>query len=337
MGSRRPVIALLWVALLCAVPVAQGKGPPAALAESARAGVWVAQAAAPLRLVDPSDGRAIASVAAGRLLTDVTARYGSVWAVGLAGVLARVDEISARVTARRRLPVDLGWRVAATDRWVWVVGTRDGARTSAVLLRIDPATLRVAGTFHLGSPEPPALAVGHGAVWLAMNASGSRGNRSTLVGIDERTGRARVRRGVAGAPRDAASDGPGVWLLTEDPGRPSRLTLVGARSGAVLRSGPVPAGASRLAARGDLIWVARDSVAGSPRPLSLRGYDPAGRLVAGPWPIACRGGPRPALLADLLATTGVTAIAAVADDRGRIYLASASRRGGVRGCVPLAG
>jgi hypothetical protein len=49
-----------------------------------------------------------------------------------------------------------------SDRWVWVVGTRRGRRFTAVLMRIDPATMRMARTFHLGSPEPPDLALGHG-------------------------------------------------------------------------------------------------------------------------------------------------------------------------------
>jgi hypothetical protein len=337
--SRRAAAALFALGCLAFAQAAGAKGPGVVLAEAAQQGTWVARPNEPLRLLDHSSGRAIAAMPAGLRLTDLAARYGTVWGVSLEGRLVRVDEtapraVGRRVTGRRRLPVDLAWSVEAGDVSVWVVGVRREPRFEAVLLRIDPRTMRVAGTFHLGTPEPPALALGRRGVWLAMNASTRRGDRTTLVAIDERRGRLRLRRRIAGAPIGLASGHAGVWLLTRRGGRATRLTLVEELGGNLVRSVPAAAGASRLAVGSDLVWVA--SAAGRPLRATLRGYDEtSARLVSGPWPLACGSRRRPALAVDLLAGPD-TAVVAVADDRGRARLATVTVRRGVRGCVPLA-
>ena len=75
--------------------------------------------------------------------------------------IAAVDPSSRKVAAA--VPVgDAPTIVAASDRWVWVINSNDGAGT---ISRIDPRRKRVVSTFSVGGSPSDLLAAG-GSLWV---------------------------------------------------------------------------------------------------------------------------------------------------------------------------
>ncbi len=81
--------------------------------------------------------------------------------VAPANSIAAVDPSSRKVAAA--VPVgDAPTIVAASDRWVWVINSNDGAGT---ISRIDPQRKRVVSTFSVGGSPSDLLAAG-GSLWV---------------------------------------------------------------------------------------------------------------------------------------------------------------------------
>jgi hypothetical protein len=127
--------------------------------------------------VDPRSNQVVATVAgtgrsAATCLRSVTVGAGMVWgAVPGVGVV-RIDPATNRVAAR--VPIGaVGASVAVTAAGVWALccpglpgESADPFRVDGTLIRVDPATGRVAQRIRLGG-QPTTVAAGPSGVWVA--------------------------------------------------------------------------------------------------------------------------------------------------------------------------
>jgi streptogramin lyase len=212
--------------------------------------------------VDPRTERVTRTVVPGVFPSDLAAGAGSVWVLdGHAGVLVRVDPAYGRVAGRLALPRSGGARAPA-DRFtadatsvavgaggVWVT---DGSRR---LLRVDPATGRLAGSIRARDPLGD-VAVGAGAVW-AISGPGA-----AVVRVDATAGRVTDTIPIASRPGAespypvaVAADDRFVWVLSANT---ASLTKIDARGRGVV--GTTRIGVDRdpvqVAAGAGAAWVA---------------------------------------------------------------------------------
>jgi hypothetical protein len=191
-------------------PRARFDEPIAALAVTPGA-VWVAHGQTISR-VDPHTLRPTATVSGYRPTGDqqllgMTAGAGAVWVtVQGAGVL-RIDPASARVVAR--IPVTTKEPPAVGAGAVWVVCCgADTKRSAGRLVRIDPATNRVAATIALHG-LPDAVGAGPSGVWV-------RGARGPLWRIDPAANRLAaaitIPGGLGGQQGGVLVGRAGVWV-----------------------------------------------------------------------------------------------------------------------------
>jgi hypothetical protein len=136
----------------------------------------------PCRLLrlDPRTLKVTARISLPAVPTAVVVRAGSAWVLGESGPWVWRVEVASGRTARVRLPgaqplaskFGGGWiTLGAGAVWVasdWVeTPTALGSRVGPGLVRIDPATMRVAAVVPLGNLDSTAgLAVGTGGVWV---------------------------------------------------------------------------------------------------------------------------------------------------------------------------
>ena len=343
-GSGRSgpwALLLVFVVLVLTGPAGAGadraaaKGTLAEVAGGARA-IWVAHPGKGLLRLDYGRDGVTSRLDVGRVPIAVAALHGEVWSVDAGGVLARVDEVENRVERRVQLGFD-PTDVAVSERAVWVVGRRRAHPADAILVRIDPRTAGVVGAFHLGARGVPRLAVGHDAVWLAFGPR-SRGGLAGIVGIEERTGRRRLRRllHLGHGSTGFAVGRAGVWVLAQHHPPRSELTLLDPDDGSRVQVTEGPSTAGDMTAGFDLAWVAalcsglRCDVS---RPL-VQAYDRAGRLVAGPFVLRC-GPDRRALFLSGITQHGPSALLLAGDGRGGLSMMIVLPKRGVVRCIPL--
>jgi hypothetical protein len=117
---------------------------------------------------------------------------------------ARVSGGSLPGPITANLPDAAGVEVVAGAGAVWVAGAQD-------LVRIDPATNRVAKTIDLGG-IPTALGFGGGAVWATTFRQAATLEQE-LVRVDPATDAVTLRIPAADVVQDLAVSDAGVWLL----------------------------------------------------------------------------------------------------------------------------
>jgi hypothetical protein len=160
-------------------------GPGTHLAAGAGA-VIVVGFRAPTVRIDPGSGRILARLSVGPA-TNVVIGHGSAWFLRVDGTVVRVDLRTNKVVAQIRalgdyppppplLSSEDGPKVIAVSAdAVWV------ADHSGAILRIDPATNRVAGKLQVFPASPVlSLAAGEGALW----ATTRNGQKAELARID---------------------------------------------------------------------------------------------------------------------------------------------------------
>lgn len=158
--------------------------------------------------------------------------------------------------------------VAVRDGTVWVA---DDGRD--VVVRLDASNGAQLGPTVPVPPAPIAMAVGAGGLWVA-------GAGGTLARIDPATGTVGEVTQVGGTPADVLVVGDTVWVA--DLGR-SAVVPVDASSGTPDAPVPVAAGAVRLAASGERLWVTNlDSTVTS---IDLATHEVGEPLVVGGGPI----------------------------------------------------
>jgi hypothetical protein len=330
------VVVLACAALLVAAGTASAKVGPSPVVATPSGGVWATTSAGELVRVDATSGRVLARTASLGFPTALAGDGGRLWAID--GRDNRIVRIAAPgpIAATRGLP-GFPSALAVGDTSVWAV-VYQGRGTGTVLLRVDPDSLAIRGRFHLGA-RAAQLAVDGARVWLGIDPASRRGVAG-LVAIGERRGALLFRRHLRGNVRGISADGRRVWLLMERR-RGSRMIGIDARTGTRTASVSVPANAGVLAAGHGRVWVG--TLCGGPtcrlERAAVRGYDAAGRLVAGPflpWNACRRRLPRssPLFLSGIAATPGGVALT-VGDGHDGVQVVLISRTGGVQRCAPV--
>jgi hypothetical protein len=146
--------------------------------------------------VDPETNRITSRIRVRGSPFELEAGAGGLWATGSftrrRDVLNRIDPSSERIVATVPLPGRYAGVLATGRRSVWVVVRGRRAR-SVALVRIDPATNRVAKVWRLPALRRryvDRIAVGRGAVWLlALRAGASGEGPGEVVRFDPGAGR----------------------------------------------------------------------------------------------------------------------------------------------------
>ena len=129
----------------------------------------------------------------------VAAGRAGVWALGIDGRVARLDERTGRPLARARIPAPVTSIAVGKDA-AWVTSSPDGT-----LWRIAGGTNPVLGTISL-APGVGDVAVGESAVWVANPLAG------TLSQVDPDTATVVGTTELDGIPLSVAVDGETVWV-----------------------------------------------------------------------------------------------------------------------------
>jgi streptogramin lyase len=166
--------------------------------------------------VDPVSGTVTKDVTvgdAGKLLPQarvvlgvpsaVVSGFGSIWAVGADGMLARVDPATNAVT--RFTTGVVGGAIAAGEGAIWITSYDDGA-----LVRFDPASQAVSKTItDLGGLF--GVAVGFGSVWV-VNKTGHQ-----VLRLDPTSGAVTARIPAERSPDWVTVGAGSVWVTRESP------------------------------------------------------------------------------------------------------------------------
>ena len=109
--------------------------------------------------IDPAANRVVARIALAYGVHSVASGAGSVWVNNHeTGMLSRIDGTTNRVVARVRIGPNPA--IAFVDGALWASG-------DSAVLKIDPATNRIAGRLPVGAGEYYSLAYASGSFWLS--------------------------------------------------------------------------------------------------------------------------------------------------------------------------
>jgi streptogramin lyase len=141
-------------------PIEVGPGPVPVAFDFGYA--WVSNTSPPsLVRVDPNSGGVETIGPGGKLLI----ANGSLWAAADDEVV-RIDPESGHTLAH--IPLPRAGILAAGDEAIWVLAWPDTASSPSALWMIDPATNQIVGeAVAVDSPQPIAIAVTDGVVWVA--------------------------------------------------------------------------------------------------------------------------------------------------------------------------
>jgi virginiamycin B lyase len=181
--------------------------------------------------------------------------FGAVWTATCArAALARIEEESGRVTL-----IDLPDRIAeqeaslgAGEGAVWIVVGADSRR----LVRVDPATNAVSGTFAMPAGAT-AVRAGVGAVWVTVP------QKNTLLRVDPADGRVRAEIHVGAGPQFLAVGEGAVWVMNQLDGTISRVApstnsvVATIHFGERINGGDIAVGAGSVWVRGSATLLAR--------------------------------------------------------------------------------
>ena len=186
------------------------------------------------------------------------------WEVG-AGFVTRLDpsgEIvkSIRISTVGAAGFEAESGIAAGEGGIWAIG-------SANIVRIDPATNEIVTTIPLAqnsigaAPNPTAVAVGEGAVWVASRVSTFSSStlrkpsirRGTVTRIDPQTNTVVATIPVGADPFSIAVGEGAVWVANR---RGFTISRIDPSTNKVVASIPVGNRPQSLVAGGGAVWVA---------------------------------------------------------------------------------
>jgi hypothetical protein len=227
-----------------AVPGVTAQSPQQTLVVSGHA-IWTASG--PHRIV-PASNRAAGPFTSG-VWQDVGMGARSLWVTDFdRDVVRRLDPATGRLRAIIRLPRGSGPAgVVEANGAIWVAAERGGT-----LLRIDPATNRVAATIVLAPPGargPRSVAAGFGSLWVASPGL------SAVFRIDPAAGRIRaiIRFPISMSPCGGIAVGTrAVWVGGCFEG--SRVGRISPRTNKLASVLEVAGETAQLRAQGDSVW-----------------------------------------------------------------------------------
>lgn len=199
--------------------------------------------------------------------------YESLWAGACdEPAIWRIEPATGAVLARIPLPVDgieEEGSVAAGEQGVWLIST------AHALVKIDPATNEVAGTWPL-PVGAAAVRAGLGSLWVTVS------DTNELLKIDPEDPTVQTRIGVGAYPRFLTVSEDAVWVMNQHDGSVTRVAANGEVVGTI-EVGPRIEGGD-ITSGGGSIWV-------QPGGLLLVQIDPAtNRVVAEYGPRSGSGG-----------------------------------------------
>jgi DNA-binding SARP family transcriptional activator/ABC-type branched-subunit amino acid transport system substrate-binding protein len=204
-----------------------GSSRPDALAVTADA-VWAVRADGSVARIDPVSAVITASTH-GLRATAVGAAGAGVWALDYDGRLVQLDERTARVRRHVRLPAAVD-AIAVGDTTVWAT-----AWAESKLWRVGGQGRGVPGAVEVGAGVTD-IAPTRTGVWLANPIAG------TVTRVDPRTMRVVSVFPVGGSPRSLAVDGAHVWIATAGRATAARPDVAGVKPLAASICEPVVAG-----------------------------------------------------------------------------------------------
>ena len=132
-----------------------------------------------------------------------------VWALGVDGEVARLDERNGRVLARTRVPATSVAGIAVGDDAAWVTSPSDGT-----LWRVVAEPEATLGSVEVGAGAGD-VAAGDGSVWVANPLEG------TVTQVSSDTTAVVRAFAVGGAPRSLAVHSGRVWVSISNYGSPA--------------------------------------------------------------------------------------------------------------------
>src|ERR1700730_419483 len=173
---------------------------------------------------------------------------------------------SLPVIAKIPIPGAPDWMAIAPDA-VWV--SRTGADS---IVRVDPATNKIATTVAVGRNPCCGLAAGFGSVWAPVCPDDG------IARVDSATNKltARIHTTIGTSEGGIVADATGIWMISDPAGT---LMCIDPASNQIVARGAITSGSWVAAAGAGAIWVT--CTAGN---LLLR-VDPHGRQVTARIPV----------------------------------------------------
>lgn len=161
--------------------------------------VWAVTPDYGVARIEPSTGEITAVSRAVRAGAVAAGRAG-VWALGVDGTAALLDERTARPVARVEIPASSVTDIAVGEDAVWVSSSTDGT-----LWRVGGGRTPSLGVVSL-APGIADVAAAEGSVWVVNPLSG------TLTRVDAETSTVAGTTALGGIPHAIALDGETVWV-----------------------------------------------------------------------------------------------------------------------------
>jgi YVTN family beta-propeller protein len=219
-------------------------------------GVWITNTSVPafaVQKIDPATNRVVKTISLEDRPSGIAEGESDVWvvmAVPSQVVVLRIDASTGTQTGKTEIPAFIALpAVIVTGSGFVLVGGTQG-----ILWRVDPSSMKVVWTKHLGKPIG-GLSVQGGSVWVATG-----GTPGMVFHVDTTDGKVLSRISAGGALADTAdlvqihlaTDGLNVWVTDERNRSVSRIITVSGDVQAPIDVGATPTG---VAAGEGSVWV----------------------------------------------------------------------------------
>lgn len=174
--------------------------------------------------------------------------FGSVWSAGCDDAhprIIRIDPVTAvaRFIDLPEAPPDSETSIGVGEGGAWLIIGKDQRQ----LVRIDPATNRIAATYPVPG-TPSAVRAGGGAIWV------SDPDRSAVHRVDPKTGAIAATIATGSAPRFIAFGAGALWTLDQDAGSVSKIDPATNTVSATIDIG-APVEGGDIAVGGGFVWA----------------------------------------------------------------------------------
>jgi YVTN family beta-propeller protein len=169
--------------------------------------IWATSGDDSVVRIEPATNKVTAQISVPSAPVDLAANRSAVWVELVGERLLRIEPRTNGVTAA--VPIGDPVGVATGVDAVWIADLR------GAISRVDPVTVAVTDTVRVGA-ELSAVALGHGALWVANPVRGQ------VIRVDPRTTGVTGTIGVGNVPTDVAVGDGSVWITVRSWARPDR-------------------------------------------------------------------------------------------------------------------